>query len=687
MLANTDLISSSKPRFAGWMGIAALAFGFFGCGRTSSDPEEAAAARGSLATRVPAHDNQPKLDSANQASVAIDPCLNNPIGDTVDPQIDPPSAAALAQLAPTGTLRVAINGSNALLASRNAQNMLTGGTSVDLACRLAARLNVPLQFVGINGLDNYPTSPALVSDTNANKWDIAFALEPLTNTSNPPGVISNYHLGVENVFVVLNGSPFQSTADVASLISEIDQPGVKISVQLGTSPAAYLANTLKFATFVLTGPAPDNFNRIKLAKTDAGYADIAVGGRAAGLMFANANGGRILLPPFVNINLGPWMSSGKPEGSCYLTDYVEAARASGLLQLIVDRSAPTPTGRIGRTVPPPQPVCAKCQDVTVSADGYCQGSASINAVSNDGTCTQSASQFGLGATSVTLTCTDGKPQASGPPPATQIPALVTSCTATVTVVDTTPPAIACPADQTLECTAEGAVVAFSASATDNCGSAAVTCTPPSGTSISEDAPTAARCVTVDSSGNQASCGFQIAVQDTLPPVVTTKADANGFIASLWPPNHAYHTVSLADCIKEAVDACDGAVVTSAIVNVTSDEPESGKGDNTCNDIVIVDSTQVQLRAERNGKGDGRVYSISAVVTDDDGNSTPVTCNVEVRKNLCGEPAVANAAAYCVGQDCGAVPGHDPHCKQQEEEGNDDGDDAEDHCGGHDDHGG
>ena len=52
MSASKDLISSSKPGFAGWMGIVALAFGFFGCGRTSSDPEEAAAARGSLARKA-----------------------------------------------------------------------------------------------------------------------------------------------------------------------------------------------------------------------------------------------------------------------------------------------------------------------------------------------------------------------------------------------------------------------------------------------------------------------------------------------------------------------------------------------------------------------------------------------------------------------------------------------------------
>src|SRR5205823_10351014 len=114
----------------------------------------------------------------------------------------------------------------------------------------------------------------------------------------------------------------------------------------------------------------------------------------------------------------------------------------------------------------------------------------------------------------------------------------------------------CPADQALECSAKGAVANFAPTVTDNCG-AAVTCTPPSGTNISENTATAATCVAIDASGNQASCAFNITVRDTLGPAVTTKADVNGFIASLWPPNHAYHTVSLADCIKEAIDACDG----------------------------------------------------------------------------------------------------------------------------------
>ena len=111
--------------------------------------------------------------------------------------------------------------------------------------------------------------------------------------------------------------------------------------------------------------------------------------------------------------------------------------------------------------------------------------------------------------------------------------------------------IACPADQTLECSAESAVANFAPTVTDNCGAASVRCTPSSGTTFSEDAaPTAASCVALDASGNQAACGFQIAVRDTLPPEVTPRVEANGFSVTLWPPNHTYRTVTLSDCYPE-----------------------------------------------------------------------------------------------------------------------------------------
>jgi hypothetical protein len=122
---------------------------------------------------------------------------------------------------------------------------------------------------------------------------------------------------------------------------------------------------------------------------------------------------------------------------------------------------------------------------------------------------------------------------------------------------------------------------------------------------------------------------------------------NGFIASLWPPNHSYHTVSLTDCIEASVDQCDGTTVTSRIVGVTSDEP-AGHGKEGDDILIADDGASVQLRALRDGSGDGRVYTIFATAADDDGNATQVTCQVQVPHDQSGAPAVDSGAAYCIG---------------------------------------
>jgi hypothetical protein len=238
---------------------------------------------------------------------------------------------------------------------------------------------------------------------------------------------------------------------------------------------------------------------------------------------------------------------------------------------------------------------------------------------------------------VTLTCTDHASLGSS------------SCAATVTVVDTTPPAIICPNDQTLECNGEGGVATFAPTVTDNCGVASVQCSPASGTKFPEDpSPALAACIAIDTSGNKASCAFHVRVQDTLPPVVTTNpGDENGFIASLWPPDHSYRTVSLADCIEASVDLCDGTAVTSAIVGVTSDEA-AGRGKKGDDIAIAPDGASVQLRAERDGSGDGRVYTIFAVSSDDDGNVSRASCKVQVPHDESGAAAVDSGVAYCVG---------------------------------------
>jgi hypothetical protein len=122
----------------------------------------------------------------------------------------------------------------------------------------------------------------------------------------------------------------------------------------------------------------------------------------------------------------------------------------------------------------------------------------------------------------------------------------------------------------------------------------------------------------------------ITVQDTTPPVIT----ASGEQIVLWPPNHKYRTVEIFDCDISVTDICDADVGIDdiEITSVSSDEPEDaqGKGDgNTEDDIVIVDSQTVELRAERQGGGNGRVYTINFGVTDASGNTETGSCTVWV----------------------------------------------------------
>jgi len=221
----------------------------------------------------------------------------------------------------------------------------------------------------------------------------------------------------------------------------------------------------------------------------------------------------------------------------------------------------------------------------------------------------------LGTTTITLTVSDG--------------VLTDTDTVVVNVVDTTPPVIACPADVTVEQeTRDGTVVPLTATATDICDA--------SPTITSDELaiyPLGSTVVTftaTDDAGNSASCTTTVTVIDTTPSEITPSDEQ----IVLWPPNHKYHTVEIADCVISVTDICDAGLDIDDIVitSVSSDEPENVKGEgdgNTMDDIVIVDSQIVELRAERQGGGNGRVYTINFGVTDASGNTETGSCKVTV----------------------------------------------------------
>jgi hypothetical protein len=233
------------------------------------------------------------------------------------------------------------------------------------------------------------------------------------------------------------------------------------------------------------------------------------------------------------------------------------------------------------------------------------------------------------------------------------------------LADTDPPAITCPADPTIECSAHSGVASFEAASIDNCTLASEACIPASGSSFALGS-TLDTCTASDTAGNSSSCTFHVNVRDTEPPTVVTRPHR----VILWPPDHTYRTFKLSDCVNRVTDACEGDLDIDAvgkITRVTSDEPErQGHGhhhhlrDHTCNDIVITGDSTVQLRAEREAFGNGRVYTVFFDVTDPSGNVRARSCQIAV-PHVPFLPAIENSCHLCEGSGCGSCPHHDPAC--------------------------
>jgi len=138
------------------------------------------------------------------------------------------------------------------------------------------------------------------------------------------------------------------------------------------------------------------------------------------------------------------------------------------------------------------------------------------------------------------------------------------------------------------------------------------------------------------------------------PVITLSSTS----ATMWPPNHQYQTFNVTSFVSSASSSCDATVdITDVVIQkVSSDELEEnpdGADGNTVNDIVIApDCKSVQLRRERDGDLNGRVYTITFKVSDSFGNSTTVTVTVSVPISN-SSPAVDSgpAAGYTVNSAC------------------------------------
>jgi len=163
-------------------------------------------------------------------------------------------------------------------------------------------------------------------------------------------------------------------------------------------------------------------------------------------------------------------------------------------------------------------------------------------------------------------------------------------------------------------------------------------------------------VTVTTTG---ACGSAMQTATLTVTTGTPVINLSSTSATMWPPNHTYQTFNVSDFVSSATGGCDGQTdLTSSVViqKVSSDEPEdnlAGADGTTLNDIVIApDCKSVQLRRERDGNLNGRVYTITFKVTDSFGNSTTATVKVYVPKNNNGTAVDDGpAAGYTVNSLC------------------------------------
>lgn len=210
---------------------------------------------------------------------------------------------------------------------------------------------------------------------------------------------------------------------------------------------------------------------------------------------------------------GTAFTKGTTTVTCTVTDAATLTGSCTFTVTVVDNEAPSVKCPLNITTSTDPNVCTSLVKYPTP-----QGNDNCKLPANPVVCVPaSGSAFPKGPTTVTCTVTDAGN-------------LTSMCTFLVTVNDTQPPAIACPANIT-QPTAPGqcsAVVTYAnAVATDNCpGVGTPICSPPSGSTFPKGATTVT-CGVSDASNNTSTCAFTVTVVDTQAPVLVCPSSITG----------------------------------------------------------------------------------------------------------------------------------------------------------------
>jgi polar amino acid transport system substrate-binding protein len=241
-------------------------------------------------------------------------------------------ADVVAELAPGGRLRAAINFGNGVLAQKDPATGEPRGVSLDLARELGWRLGVPVEFVAFDAAGKVFDALA------AGAWDIAFlAIDPVRAMGidfTAPYVV------IEGTYLVPASSPLRSVAD-------IDHDGRRVAVARGSAYDLYLTRALKHATLVRE---PSGTEALAMFLRDR--LEAAAGVKQAAVAFAKAHPDlRVIDGRFMLIEQAMATPKGRPAAASYLRHFIEEMKGSGFITKALAAS-----GQTDAAVAPPSPV-------------------------------------------------------------------------------------------------------------------------------------------------------------------------------------------------------------------------------------------------------------------------------------------------------------------------------------------
>jgi polar amino acid transport system substrate-binding protein len=227
---------------------------------------------------------------------------------------------AIKELAPTGTLRAAINYGNGVLAQKGADGT-PQGISADLSRELAKRLGVSLAFV------TFEAAGKAFEAAKANTVDVLFvAIEPVRAADvefSPPYVL------IEGTYLVPKDSPLREVGDV-------DKAGVRVAIGRGSAYDLYLTRTLKNATLVraATGGCCAMIDLFRAEKLEA-----VAGVRQPLVAYAKSHPDmRVMDGRFQEIRQAMGTPKGRLAAAAYLRAFIEEMKASGFVADALKRS-------------------------------------------------------------------------------------------------------------------------------------------------------------------------------------------------------------------------------------------------------------------------------------------------------------------------------------------------------------